>query len=193
MLERITVATDGSDASVTALRLAFALAVPGDTAVHVLHIIDDELVTAAFSVTQYTPSVYLEWARRSGAVIVDEAAKLARAAGVAATCELVESNGRTVAGTIIARARRHGARLLILGTHGRRGIARVLMGSTAEEVVRRASIPVMLVHATQPKRRARRRSPQTRVSSGALSESAAHRTSARMAAKPARASTRHET
>ncbi len=51
-----------------------------------------------------------------------------------------------IPGPVIARAIREvHADLVVMGTHGRRGLSRVLMGSVAEEVVRRAECPVLLV------------------------------------------------
>ena len=47
---------------------------------------------------------------------------------------------------IVHYARKHGIDLIVMGTHGRSGIAQVLLGSVAEKVVRKASCPVLTVH-----------------------------------------------
>jgi len=49
--------------------------------------------------------------------------------------------------TVLATAADLGADLVIVGTHGRRGIVRALLGSVAESIVRTSSVPVMTVHA----------------------------------------------
>jgi nucleotide-binding universal stress UspA family protein len=47
---------------------------------------------------------------------------------------------------ILAAAKDAGAEMIVIGTHGRKGVARALLGSVAEDVARRASVPVVLVH-----------------------------------------------
>jgi nucleotide-binding universal stress UspA family protein len=65
------------------------------------------------------------------------------AQGINATTKLVEGNP---ADTIVQRADSLPATLLVLGTHGRSGFKRFLLGSTAERVVRTATVPVLTVH-----------------------------------------------
>jgi nucleotide-binding universal stress UspA family protein len=63
--------------------------------------------------------------------------------GVKATAKLLEGNP---ADAIVERAERLGATMIVLGTHGRSGFRRFLLGSTAERVVRMATVPVLTVH-----------------------------------------------
>ena len=75
--------------------------------------------------------------------------------GLRAKTVLVETVGESVADAILIQARKVRAELIVLGTHGRRGLARMLMGSDAEAVVREARVPVLLVRspmATRPSR-----------------------------------------
>jgi nucleotide-binding universal stress UspA family protein len=67
---------------------------------------------------------------------------------------MFESIGGPAADTIVAQAQQWPADLIVMGTHGRRGFARLAMGSDAEHVVRAASVPVMLVR-NAPQRRSR--------------------------------------
>lgn len=60
------------------------------------------------------------------------------------------ANGRSIAETILAVAQDEGARLIVMTTHGRSGLGRVLLGSVAEAVVHGSPIPVMLVKGEQP-------------------------------------------
>ena len=62
----------------------------------------------------------------------------------AATLLLLASG---VAHTILVQAKKQKADLIVLGTHGRRGLARVVVGSDAETVLREAAVPVLLVRA----------------------------------------------
>ncbi|HEU5178993.1 MAG TPA: universal stress protein [Burkholderiales bacterium] len=55
--------------------------------------------------------------------------------------------GGPAAGPIVREARKQRADLIVLGTHGRRGVRRLVLGSDAEQVVRTASVPVLLVRA----------------------------------------------
>jgi nucleotide-binding universal stress UspA family protein len=61
---------------------------------------------------------------------------------------MIESMGASAADFIVEQARQWSADLIVMGTHGRRGLLRVAMGSDAESVVRIASVPVLLVRNT---------------------------------------------
>jgi nucleotide-binding universal stress UspA family protein len=66
---------------------------------------------------------------------------------VRATTVLRETIGGAAADAIVREARKQRADLLVLGTHGHRGLRRMVLGSDAEQVVRSASVPVLLVRA----------------------------------------------
>jgi nucleotide-binding universal stress UspA family protein len=51
--------------------------------------------------------------------------------------------------TVLAEAEAHGAGMIVMGTHGRTGLRRVLLGSVAESVIRQATVPVVVVHAPE--------------------------------------------
>ena len=61
---------------------------------------------------------------------------------------LLEGSDERVAELIARRAEEAGVDMVILGTHGRRGVNRLLLGSDAEHVARIAPVPVMLVRST---------------------------------------------
>ena len=63
------------------------------------------------------------------------------------TSVLIDNVAGSVADVILAQARKFRADVIVMGTHGHRGITRLLMGSSAEGVVRKASVPVLLVRA----------------------------------------------
>ena len=79
--------------------------------------------------------------------MLQKAQKVAAAQGVRVESDLRESAGVRVADIITGRAKRWRADLIVMGTHGRRGVNRMLLGSDAELVVRNASAPVLLVRA----------------------------------------------
>ena len=63
---------------------------------------------------------------------------------------MLEHFGRQAASLIVADAKKWKADLIVLGTHGRRGIRRLVMGSDAEEIVRTSPVPVLLVRSKMP-------------------------------------------
>jgi nucleotide-binding universal stress UspA family protein len=83
----------------------------------------------------------------SGRRIVKRAEEQARKAGVPVKGVLLESPAGPAAGAIVRQAKKAKADLIVIGTHGRRGVRRMLMGSDAEEVVRASPVPVMLVRS----------------------------------------------
>ena len=71
---------------------------------------------------------------------------------------LLETVGRRVADLIIKQAKKWRADVIVLGTHGRRGLSRLVMGSDAEVVLRETPIPVLLVRSPlHPRKRSARR------------------------------------
>jgi nucleotide-binding universal stress UspA family protein len=101
----------------------------------------------------YVPTGYvdklLDDLRANGRKVLTKAEALARAGGVDAKVLLVETKGRTIADVILAQARKVRADVIVLGTHGRRGLRRVVMGSDAEAVLRDARVPVLMVRSVE--------------------------------------------
>jgi nucleotide-binding universal stress UspA family protein len=96
--------------------------------------------------TYVLPDV-LDGFRADGRKLLDAAREEGRKAGVDCDAELFELQGAAddVPGCLLSCARRYGAELVVLGTHGRRGVARAMLGSVAEGFVRIAECPVLLV------------------------------------------------
>jgi nucleotide-binding universal stress UspA family protein len=141
---RILVAIDGSDTSRRALAEALQLAKDGKSALRVLHVLD--LVT--FSTD--TPSgfaAYEDALRVGGEQMLSDASDMAEKAGVKCETKLLEleEHGRRVAEEIAQAAEEWRAELIVIGTHGRRGMSRLFLGSVAESLARIAPAPVLLV------------------------------------------------
>jgi nucleotide-binding universal stress UspA family protein len=176
MFAHILVAVDGSPTSNRGLRTAIELAADQKATLHIVNVVDALSVTPPLEAA-YIPGDYLdemiEALRQSGRKILAKAQAQAAARAVNVKITLVESVGHTVAHAILSQARKLRADVIVLGTHGRRGLSRALMGSDAEMVVREARIPVLLVHAAErtrsrpatakpaPKRRAAARRAST--------------------------------
>ncbi len=86
-----------------------------------------------------------ETVRESSEKILTEAQALVQQAGLATETKLLEAKGQRIANVIVAEAERWQADLIVIGTHGRTGFSRLLLGSVAEGVVRTSSIPVLLI------------------------------------------------
>jgi nucleotide-binding universal stress UspA family protein len=63
---------------------------------------------------------------------------------------LIETLGCSAGESIVTKASELNADLIVCGTHGRRGVRRLLMGSDADYIVRRAPVPVLLVRSQEP-------------------------------------------
>jgi len=83
--------------------------------------------------------------REGGKKILEKAAAVVQQAGVPYEQKLVTGLGERPADLIVAEAKASGADLIALGTHGRRGLKRLALGSDAELVVRLSPVPVLLV------------------------------------------------
>lgn len=159
MFKRVLVAVDGSPTSRRALKLAVDLAAHHRAKLFALHVIDERAIGLGLSASGYVAPAYVEGLidalRKAGRKLLAAAQRSARAAGQPIQGLLIESLGEGVAHTILDEAHKVRADLIVLGTHGRRGVARIVMGSDAETVVREARVPVLLVRA--PARRPAKR------------------------------------
>ena len=155
MYKKILVAVDGSSTSTAALGEALALAKDGDAKLRLLHVVDSPY---AYPDVMYghvagdLEELRRAW-RKAGLEILDEAVAQARRAGLEPETRLLESNGLRVSGAIIEEARQWGADLIVVGTHGRRGLDRLLLGSVAEGAARTAPVSVLLVRGARAEAR----------------------------------------
>jgi nucleotide-binding universal stress UspA family protein len=142
MIRKILVATDFSPTSIRAQRTATELAKQLDASVTVLHVYS--LPTYMF----FDGSAYIPPPGVVADIIADAAKHLAEAkdaaasAGVPVETALMEGSP---ADEIVRYAAEHQLDLIVVGTHGRRGLSRLALGSVAEHVVRTAKVPVLAV------------------------------------------------
>jgi nucleotide-binding universal stress UspA family protein len=149
MFQRILVPIDGSPTSAAGLRQAIALAQDQGATLYLLHVVDELIVTQGFDgtafVAQSAIDAVINALRKQGKSLLGKAAEAAKRRSVKYETLLVDTFGHAVADVIAEQARKRRAGLIVMGTHGRRGITRLVMGSDAEGVVRSARVPVMLV------------------------------------------------
>jgi nucleotide-binding universal stress UspA family protein len=144
MYKRILVPIDGSKTAALGLREAIRLAKDQGAALRVIHVVDK---MAIIGVTEagMNPRPVLAKLARSGRAVLGEARRSAKKLGVQADTELFEPVTKRVADAVLREAKRWRADLIVMGTHGRRGMPRLVLGSDAEQVVRLAQVPVLLV------------------------------------------------
>lgn len=137
--ESLLVPTDGSEPASIALKFAIDLAEETAGVIHLLSAVD----TAVFGAAGHAPQ-HLEALEAEAREVVDAAADLAATTGVEPQQATVE-HGPTVSETIRSYATAEGIECIVMGTHGRTGLDRYLMGSVTESVLRSAAVPVLVV------------------------------------------------
>ncbi len=145
MYQRILMPTDGSPASEAAISHGLSLAKLVGAQVTFLFALENPYVTTfpeiGFEDVSNLEKLSVDL-RVLGDRALENAAKLAQAQGVQFEQTLVENN--RPADAILDAAKTHD--LIVIGTHGRGGLERVLIGSVAERVVRGAKTPVLVIH-----------------------------------------------
>jgi nucleotide-binding universal stress UspA family protein len=147
MYKHILIATDGSEIAGRAVAHGLALAKEVKAAVTVV------TVTQPWSALDLAHEARLgntdpirqfeDIATASAKAILDAAAKKAKTAGVA--CELVHVADQHPAEGIIAIAEKQGCDLIVMASHGRRAVGRLLLGSQASEVLAHTKVPTLIV------------------------------------------------
>jgi nucleotide-binding universal stress UspA family protein len=148
MYKQIVVAIDGSELTPKVLEHAFALARYTKAKVHVVTVTEPSVVVApgAELITVSTGELLaeLEKAKAEEAKsILDKARAAADTAGVAIETQHIRQQHPSDG--VIAAAESKSADLIVMGSHGRRGLNRLLLGSQANEVLVRAKVPVLVV------------------------------------------------
>ncbi|MGB3936690.1 MAG: universal stress protein [Burkholderiales bacterium] len=142
--KRILVPVDGSPTSNKGMQEAIRLAKSSRARLRLVHVVEQVI---AFSAPEVAVNIgpILDSLRAAGRRRLAGIEGRARKSGVKPETALVENFGMRVADAVIAQAKRWRADLIVMGTHGRRGLQRALVGSDAELVVRYSPVPVLLV------------------------------------------------
>ena len=144
MFKRILVAVDGSHTAEQALQEAIKLSKELRAQLRVVHVVDE----VSLNWPEGGDFVEIkETFRKSSRQILEKADAEMRKAGMTAETKMleIETFGHRVADMIAAEAEAWPADLIVIGTHGRRGVNRLLLGSVAEGVARVATKPVLLI------------------------------------------------
>lgn len=144
LYDHILVPTDGSSETRRAVEHAIDLAKEHEAMVHALYVLN----TASYA----SVSVDASWEgvsdmlREEGEAAIEAVADLARAEDVAVETSMLSGSPSR---EIVRYAEEEGCDLIVMGTHGRGGIDRLLLGSVAERVVRSSSVPVLTVRVAE--------------------------------------------
>lgn len=152
MYDNILIPTDGSDPANRAAEHGFELAEQHDATVHLLYVVElpnqglggaSGGIEGGFPVLDQEVLPALEEQAES---LMDDLAEQAADFDLEATTAV--RNGGTPA-ELLQYSDEHGIDLIVMGTHGRRGVERVLLGSVTERVVRTADVPVLVVRSNE--------------------------------------------
>ena len=147
MYQRILVPIDGSQTSTKALQAALQMSKASGGCVRIIHLIDASAYLSG-------PAGYLDFPsdlpgamRSAGNKVLEDAANLAKAIGVEAETHLYDSFDGKLADVVSNAALQWKADLIVVGTHGRSGVGRALLGSGAEQILRLAPVPVLVIRS----------------------------------------------
>ena len=151
MYRRILVAVDGSATSNKALSAALEMASysGGRSVIRLIHVLDEMAYFTGLD--PYAGQTYsaVHVMREAGTKILADSLAIVQSAGVQADTVLVDRLGARLAETMAEQATEWKASLVVVGTHGRKGIGRMLMGSGAEQIIRLAPCPVLVVRSAK--------------------------------------------
>lgn len=146
---RILVPIDGSSTATRGLDEAIGLCRATGGSIRVLHVMDDLVFVSGFeSGASYARDV-VPLLRKRSEQLLEAGRKRVEAAGVAVDSLLVECFARRTSEIVCEQAIAWHADLIVVGTHGRRGMRRMMLGSDAEQIVREAPVPVLVVRAPE--------------------------------------------
>ena len=147
MYQRILVPVDGSPTSNAGLAEAIKMAKLTGARLRLLHIVDEMPFVMSGEGYGAMAGDVLALLREAGEKILEEARAQVKDSGIAVDTALFDGFAGSLCDRIAQQVEDWHADLIVLGTHGRRGTKRLLIGSDAEQVLRTASVPVLLVRA----------------------------------------------
>ena len=146
MFKSVLVATDGSNVSEAAIQQAIDLAISMGATLRVVTVTPRMPVVAPFEATLgFSEKKHREGAAANARKILAHAEEMAKAAGIAIETHHVPD--AKAADGVLETAKRFDADLIVIGSHHRRGLKRVLLGSQASHIASRAKVPVLVCPA----------------------------------------------
>ena len=144
MYKQILCPIDGSPSSNCGMMEAIHLAKDQNAKLRFLHVVD--MYLPILDATGDFNMVYMDdELREYGKKVIHKAEAAAHKAGVEADSRTVDAIGGRISKFVMQQVKEWPADLIVMGTHGLRGIERLVMGSDAETIVRNSTVPVLLV------------------------------------------------
>ncbi len=145
--KNILVPVDGSDTAAAALQEAIRLAHSESAVLRIVYVADYAAPAWEFEFTPIGLEQIQESVRSFAHAVLEKAQRAAREGAINAETRILEIQkpGQRIAKMIAEQAREWPADLIVIGTHGRRGLDHLLLGSVAEGVMRLSPVPVLLV------------------------------------------------
>lgn len=145
MYARILLPTDGSQAARAAMDHALRLAKVEDAEIHALFVVDTAYPYTGFEAPNVLMDEVIDSLEELGGEATRAIAERAEAEGIA--CVRAVKKGSRVSQAIVDYASEHDIDMIVMGTHGRTGWRRYLIGSVTEEVLRTCQVPVLTIRA----------------------------------------------
>ena len=133
MYKKILVPVDGSAPSMRGLKEAIKIAKACGSKLRLVHVVNELVLTAAETPPMYMDKI-IDALRAEGKATLGSAERVVREHALEPESALLESIGGRAADLIVEQAKQWSADLIVMGTHGRRGLSRLAMGSDAELV-----------------------------------------------------------
>ncbi|RRD57376.1 universal stress protein [Comamonadaceae bacterium OH2545_COT-014] len=147
MFKHILVPVDGSATALAAVEKAAAVAKAFGSEVTAIYVIDPYPFTGVGAEFAYGQDQYLSAATAEANAAIGAVASQMSAAGVPVQTRVVESHSAWRG--ILEAAESAGADLIVMGSHGRRGLEKLVLGSVAQRVLANAKLPVLVVRGPE--------------------------------------------
>lgn len=147
MYQRILVPIDGSPTSLKGLGEAIRVARLAGGALRLIHVVDELKYVTGFETGAAYNEDLVPLMEDAGRQVLEQGREIAEHDGIEAQTVLFTILAGRVSDLVVEQAKAWNADLIVIGTHGGRGVGRVLMGSDAEHILRSAPVPVLLVRA----------------------------------------------
>ena len=149
MYQRILVPIDGSTTSGEGLDEAVKLARLTGAELRLVHVVDQLTFATGLDPYGAYAGELITSMRETGEGILAQARAKVEAHGIKVESKLFDNFAGRVSDMVVDEAKTWGADLIVIGTHGRRGVTRWMLGSDAEQIVRLAPVPVLLIRASE--------------------------------------------
>lgn len=148
MFKRILIPVDGSGTANKALIAGLQMARETGASVRVVHAVNEMAYLGSMDAYGAYSADLAGMMREGGIKVLAQAKDIAQSAGIEASQALLDEPGKRLGESIADAVSLWGADLVVVGSHGRRGMGRVLLGSGAEQILRMSPVPVLVIRST---------------------------------------------